>query len=157
STCTSVCKKVCVGADCNPSNPQCSTCWAWLKNKMGIQQICKIGFFSQIWDSLSCPFYFLKIAILFIASIFGLFFGQKVSARLFKIPLWATWLLGVVFMGIVFTIGWLFLSWYYIIPAIAIVVAGVVIVSMIPGGPALVGRSAGNLAKGYGSYRSSRR
>lgn len=132
SNCTSVCKKVCVGTNCNPSNLQCDSCWAWAKDKMGVSQSCDIGIFQQIWDSLSCPFYFLKLAILLIASILGIFFGQQFISK-FKVNTWITWIIGLAFGGLVFFIGYLFLTWYFVIPAIIIIIVGNIILNMIPG------------------------
>lgn len=116
------------------SESKCSSCWAWLKDKMGIQQDCDIGFFQKIWDSLSCPFYFLKLAIVLFASIFALFFGKQFTQKMFKKqPEWLYWILGITFAGIIGFLGYMFLTWYFIIPLLIITFIAGIIINAIPG------------------------
>lgn len=125
--------------ECTNDDPdKCEGCWAWLKNKLGIKQDCDVGFWNNIWDDLSCPFYFLKLGILLVASIFALLFGQKFMLRTFdKLPLWSTWVIGIVFSGLIFLIGYLLLTWYFVIPLVIIMVGSSIIFNMIPGATAI--------------------
>lgn len=137
SVCTSnndCCSKSCVNGICKPKT-SCSSCWSWLKDKMGIQQSCDIGFFAKIWDSLSCPFYFLKLILVLIASIFGLFFGKQFSEKMFKnLQSWAYWSLGILFAVIIGFLGYMFLTWYFVLPLLIITFVAGIIINAIPGG-----------------------
>ena len=144
-------------ATCEPgSEEKCSGCWAWLKDKMGVKQECSTRIWSKIWDSLSCPFYFLKLGILAIVSLLALFLGQQFFSK-FRLQPVFSWILGLFFAGLVAFIGYMFLEWHIIISALVIMIVGILIIGAIPGAPAFIGKSVGNLGKGYGEYRRSRR
>ena len=116
------------------SESKCSSCWAWLKDKLGIQQDCDRGLLQKIWDALKCPFYFLKLAIVLFASIFALFFGKQFSEKTFK-KLHPTvyWGLGIVLAVVVGVLGYMFLEYYFIIPLLIIMFIGTIIINAIPG------------------------
>lgn len=122
---------------CDPSKQKCANCWAWLKDKMGIEQECELTFWRKAWHNLKCPFYFLKFGILLIGSVFALLFTQQFTTK-FKIPLGVTWLLGLIVAAMVFMIGYMYLTWYFIIPLLVILIVATIIVNMIPGGSTAV-------------------
>lgn len=112
----------------------CSSCWNWLKDKLGMEQDCTTGFIDSIKNALFCPFYFLKLAIVLVSSIFGLLLGQQFVEKNFKkVPGPVTWILGLLFAGLVGFLGYTFLEWYFVIPLLIIVVVGSMILNVIPG------------------------
>jgi len=118
---------------------ECKSCWNWLKDKMGIEQSCKTGFWQGIKDSLVCPLLFIKYIILGIISILAIFFGYSLVNKFFHktVPVAIAWLLSISFGGLIFFVGYLILEWYIIIPALAILIFGTTIINSIPGGRAI--------------------
>lgn len=144
-TCTEVCEFKNGNFQCSEGgngggNEKCSSCWAWLKDKVGIQQDCDRNILQKIWDGLKCPFHFLKLGLILIAGLFALLFGQAFSDKTFRnIPYWATWVIAILFSGLIGVLAYMFLEWYYVIPVLLVLFVFGIIVNAIPGKSYIMG------------------
>jgi len=119
------------------TSTECEGCWSWLKDKMNMELTCSkpswwsipvIGWFGQFFsdakNNLFCPFYFVKLIIMFFLSLFGFLFAQNFLRKTFRnLPTWATWLIGLSVGAGLFIVGYFLLTWWFMLIAVIIVVA----------------------------------